>query len=102
MKILTLIVHDETREALADVLRALPQVAVFTFTHVEGHGTRDTTDPLLSARDRVIGYVPHARVDIVLEDENVETVIETLRRSGCGVAGRCLHWVTAVTNYGPL
>jgi nitrogen regulatory protein PII len=50
----------------------------------------------------VIGYVPHARVDIVLEDENVETVIETLRRSGCGVAGRCLHWVTEVTRYGPL
>lgn len=102
MKKLTLIVHADIKQALADVLRTLPQVGGFTFIHVEGHGTREAADPMLSARDRVIGYVPHARVDIVLEDEHVEVVLDALRASHCGVAGRGAFWVTSVTKYGPL
>ncbi len=102
MNNLTLIVPADIRQALADALRALPQVSGFTFTHVEGHGAGNTVDPSLSARDRVIGYVPHTRVDIVIEDENVETVLNTLRASHCGVAGRCMYWVTSVTQFGQM
>ena len=51
---------------LADVLRGLPKVQGFIFTHVEGHGARDDHDWTLLARDRVVGYTLQVRVDIVL------------------------------------
>jgi len=102
MRKLTLIVHADIQEALADVLRAIPQVPGFTFTHVEGHGPQEDRDPLLSARDRVVGYVPHVRVDLVLDDENVDTVLAALRAASCGVAGRGIYWVTRLERHGRL
>lgn len=101
MKNLTIIVHADTEQSLADVLRALPQVAGFTFTHVEGHGPQDDRDPALSARDRVVGYTPHVRVDLVLNDKEVDRVLEALRESDCGV-GRGVFWVTEVDRQGRL
>lgn len=102
MKNLTLIVHADIEQALADMLRGLKQVSGFTFTHVEGHGAQDERDPALSARDRVVGYTPHVRVDIVLEDEGVEAVLEALRASNRGVAGRGVYWVTPVKEFNRL
>ena len=60
---------------LADTLHGLKQVRGFTFTDVEGHGAKDGGDATLSARDDVVGYVPHVRVDILLEDEDVADVL---------------------------
>ncbi|OGI49272.1 MAG: hypothetical protein A2151_06635 [Candidatus Muproteobacteria bacterium RBG_16_65_34] len=102
MKNLTLIVHADIQQALADVLRALPGVTGFTFTPVEGHGPQDERDPSLSARDRVVGYTPHVRVDLLLEDRDVETVVEALQVSNCGVAGRGVYWVTRLERQGRL
>ncbi len=102
MKKLTLIVHADVQQALADTLRALPAVTGFTFTPVEGHGPQDESDAFLSARDRVVGYVPHVRVDLLLEDRDVETVLEALHASNCGVAGRGMYWVTRLEREGRL
>lgn len=102
MKKLTLIVHADVKEALADTLRALTQVGGFTFTQVEGHGPQEASDPLLSARDRVVGYVPHVRVDLVLEDAHVDKVLAALQASNCGVAGRGVYWVTRLERDGRL
>jgi nitrogen regulatory protein P-II 1 len=102
MKKLTLIVHADVQQALADALRAVPAVTGFTFTTVEGHGPQEGRDAFLSARDRVVGYVPHVRVDILLEDRDVETVLEALQASNCGVAGRGVYWVSPVLQYGRL
>jgi nitrogen regulatory protein P-II 1 len=102
MKNLTLIVHADIRQALADVLRGLGAVEGFTFTSVEGHGPQDERDPQLSARDRVVGYTPHVRVDIVLDDKDVDKVLQALRESSCGVAGRGVYWVTDVLRQGRL
>ena len=102
MKNLTLIVHADIRQALADVLRGLPEVTGFTFTMVEGHGPQDERDAFLSARDRVVGYVPHVRVDLVLEDTAVDQVLEALQTSNCGVAGRGVYWITRVERQGRL
>lgn len=102
MKKLTLIVHADTKEALADALRAMPQVTGFTFTPVEGHGPQEERDLFLSARDRVVGYVPHVRVDLVLEDAHVDKVLEALQASSCGVAGRGVYWVTRLERQGRL
>lgn len=102
MKLLTLIVHADIKEALADTLRALPQVPGFTFTPVEGHGVQEEGDPLLSARDRVVGYVPQVRVDLVLDDAHVDKVLAALQSSSCGVAGRGVYWVTRLETHGRL
>jgi nitrogen regulatory protein P-II 1 len=99
---LTLIVHAGVQQALADTLRALPAVKGFTFTSVEGHGPQDADDAFLSARDRVVGYVPHVRVDLLLEDRDVETVLQALQASNCGVAGRGVYWVTRLDRHGRL
>jgi len=102
MKNLTLIVHSDIKQALADVLRGLKEVEGFTFTPVEGHGPQDERGTFLSARDRVVGYVPHVRVDILLEDAVVDDVLNALQQSQSGVAGRCVYWVTTVARQGRL
>ncbi|MBK9162026.1 MAG: DUF3240 family protein [Nitrosomonadales bacterium] len=102
MKNLTLIVHADIQRALADTLHSLEQVTGFTFIQVEGHSPQDEYDPALSARDRVIGYTPHVRVDILLKDEDVDDVLQALRIADCGLAGRGIYQVTAVEKQGAL
>jgi len=102
MKQLTLIVHADIEQTLSDVLRGLKQVSGLTFTHVEGHGPQDERDPALSARDRVVGYTPHVRVDILLKGEDVDAVLAALRQSRSGVAGRGHYWITEVDREGRL
>lgn len=99
MKQLTLIVHEDIEQALSDTLRGIKQVTGFTFAHVEGHGQQDERDPMLSARDRVVGYVPHVRVDILLRGEDVDGVLDALRKS---MPGRARYWVTEVEREGRL
>lgn len=101
MKNLTLIVHADIKQPLADMLRGLKEVEGFTFTPVEGHGPQDESDPLLSVRDRVVGYTPHVRVDILLEDADVRGVLERLRASG-GLVGNGVYWVTRLEDQGRL
>ena len=102
MKQLTLIVHTDIEQTMSDTLRGLKQVSGFTFTRVEGHGQQSDRDPTLSARDRVVGYTPHVRVDILLKGEHVDAVLDVLRRSQSGVSGRGHYWVTEVEREGRL
>ena len=102
MKHLILIIHTNVQQNMADQLRSLEQVAGFTFSHVEGHGVQVDRDPLLSARDKVAGYTPRVRVDILLEDGDVELVLETLRNTTYGVKGHGIYWVTDVEHNGRL
>lgn len=102
MKMLTLIVYADVKQLLADTLRGLRQVQGFTFSDVEGHGTQDSRDPTLSARDHVVGYVPHVRVDIILKDRDVVDLLDALRKSQCGLSGRGHYWITEVESQGQL
>lgn len=102
MKNLTMIVHANVEQALADTLRSLKQVTGFTFVQVEGHGAQDSRNPTLSARDRVVGYTPQVRVDILLEDSDVDDILQALRTAGCGLAGRGIFWITRLEGQGRL
>lgn len=102
MKHLTLIIHTNAQQDLADQLRSLEQVSGFTFSHAEGHGVQVENDPLLSTRDKVVGYTPRIRVDILLEDGDVDLVLESLRKTSYGLKGQSLYWVTAVEQNGYL
>lgn len=96
MKNLTILAHADSKQSIADVLRAMPEVTGFTFTAVEGHFPQDEHDAMLSAFDRVVGYTPHVRVDMILDDADIEKVLEAVRGSNCGVTGRCIYWATPV------
>lgn len=102
MKHLTLIIHTNAQQDLADQLRSLEQVSGFTFSHVEGHGVQVESDPFLSARDKVVGYTPRIRVDILLKDCDVDGVLESLRKTSYGLKGQGLYWITAVEQNGHL
>lgn len=102
MKHLAMVVHAHVQQDLADRLRGLGQVKGFTFSHVEGHSSQTDRDRTLSPRDKVVGYVPRVRVDILLEDPDVATVLESLRRPDCGIAGNGVYWVTEVAQHGRL
>jgi nitrogen regulatory protein P-II 1 len=102
MKNLTLIARADIKQALADTLRGLEQVSEFTFTHIESHSVQDEYDKTLSARDRVVGYTPHIRVDILLQDADVDAVLQSLRSANCGLAGRGSYQVTMVEKQGGL
>ncbi len=102
MKQLTLLAHNGAQQELADQLRALRQVSAFTFTHVEGHGQHLDNDPRLSARDKVVGYTPRVRIDILLDEGDVESVLDTLRQTAYGISGHCTYWLTAIEQSGKL
>lgn len=102
MKHLTLIVHTNMQQDLSDQLRGMEQISGFTFSHTEGHGVQVENDPFLSARDKVVGYTPRVRVDILLEDSDVDMVLDTLRSSTSGIEVQGIYWVTAVEKNGHL
>jgi nitrogen regulatory protein P-II 1 len=102
MKNLVIIIHSDVQLALADQLRGLGQVEDFTFAHVEGHFAQAEDDAALSARDKVVGYTPRVRVDILLEDADVLDVLEAIQRNAHGVAGHGMFWVADVSQHGAL
>lgn len=100
MKILTLIVHTNVQQELSDRLRSMDKVSGFTFTHVEGHGDDIEKDGFLSARDKVVGYIPRIRTDLLLEDSDVDSVLENISDKKGAIAGQGFYWVTSVEKGG--
>ena len=102
MKQLTLIIHTDAQQDLTDQLRNLKLISGFTFSHVEGHGVEAEDDAFLSARDKVVGYTPRIRVDILLEKNNIDLVLQALRTASAGIVDQGIYWVTAVEQNGRL
>jgi len=102
MKLLTLIVHTDVQQELAALLRGMDQISGFTFTHVEGHGEEVEKDKFLSARDKVVGYAPRIRTELVLEDDALDAVLATLCDKNHSIAGQGIYWVTPLEKGGHL
>ena len=102
MKNLVIILHTDVQQDVADLLRGLDQIRGFTFSHAEGHGEHSEDDSFLSARDKVVGYVPQVRVDIMLEDEDVDAVLAAIRSNQGRVVGQGFYWVTSIESRGDL
>ena len=101
MKKLSIVVHKSLQQELADCLRSL-KLKSFMFSHIEERSSQSNQDALLSARDKVVGYVPKVRVDILLKDERAKTLIDELRGSGVSFAGKGSYWVCDVEEVGQL
>ena len=102
MKQLTLIVHSDVQQDLTEHLRTMEKVPGFTFIRVEGHGVHGEKDAFLEARDKVVGHKPRVQVEILLEDDDVDAVVDELRKTMVGVEGEGIFWLTAINAYGRL
>jgi nitrogen regulatory protein P-II 1 len=102
MKCLTLIMHESIKQELIDMFRQMKEVTGYTFIHGEGHSSDTDHNPFETNRDRVMGYVPRVRVDLILADEDVENVM--LRLQGCDscLAGLGVWWISPVDQWGQL
>ncbi|PCJ88834.1 MAG: hypothetical protein COA54_00960 [Thiotrichaceae bacterium] len=100
MKKLSIVVHTSLQQELADCLRSL-NLQSFMFSHIEEHSSQHKQDAFLSARDKVVGYVPKVRADILLDDERAKTLIDELR-GGESFAGKGVYWVCDVEEAGAL
>jgi len=101
MKKFSMVVHSSLQQELADLLRSL-QLDSFMFSHIEEHSAQDENDVLLSARDRVVGYVPKVRVDVILDDAHALQLVDEIREAKPSFKGKGLYWVSAVENSGEL
>ncbi len=101
MKNLSIVIHTAVQQTLADSLRELTQIEGFTFSHVEGHSHQSENDPFLSAQDKVVGYVPRVRVDILLADADLDVVLAALIEQN-NLSGQGVYWVTPVEQQGRL
>lgn len=101
MKKLSIVVHTSLQQELADCLRSL-KLKSFMFSHIEEHSSQSIYDPFLSERDKVVGYAPKVRVDIILEKERAETLISEIKNSGLTFSGKGLYWVSDIDTFGML
>lgn len=103
MKNLSIIVHTDDEQELTNQLRSMKQVYGYSLYHIEGHGIETEQDAFLSARDKVVGYAPRVRADIVLKNEDLDSVIESLRNAKkSGDMQEAYFWVTNVEQNGHL
>lgn len=102
MKHLVLIINASIKRDVADLLRSIETVNGFTFTDVEGHDSQSENDPLLSTRDKVVGYTPGVRVDLLLKDTDVAGVLDALRNNDIGLSTHSIYWLNPVEEYGNL
>lgn len=101
MKKFSMVVHSSLQQELADCLRSW-KLDTFMFTHVEEHSAQMEQDAFLSARDKVVGYVPQIRVDMILEDDRASSLLSELREPKCAFKGKGMYWITHVEDAGEL
>ena len=99
MKNLVLIVNASVQQAVTDHLRAL-DVPGFSVSPVQGHAYNSDQDTALSARDRVVGFIPRVRVDVLLPADRVDAVLGALCDADTGLSGHGTFWVSPVERFG--
>ncbi|MCW8935447.1 MAG: DUF3240 family protein [Gammaproteobacteria bacterium] len=101
MKKLSMVVHTSLQQTLSDFLRS-QKLETFMFTHIEEHSSHVEKDSFLSARDKVVGYVPQVRLDVILDNEAIKQLLENIKKSNCPFKGKGIYWVTDIDDFGKL
>lgn len=80
MKMVTAIIKpfklDEVREALSEI-----GIKGLTITEVKGYGRQKGHTELYRGAEYVIDFVPKVKLELAVNDEQVEQVIETIRNA---------------------
>ncbi|WP_132993665.1 P-II family nitrogen regulator [Gordonia zhaorongruii] len=96
MKLITAIVKPFTLE---DVKAALEQIGVvgMTVSEVQGYGRQKGHTEVYRGAEYSVDFVPKVRVEVVVDDELMEQVVETIVDSArTGKIGDGKVWVTPV------
>ena len=96
MKLITAIVRPY---ALDDVRSAVEKAGVLgmTFTEVQGYGRQKGHTEVYRGAEYEVDFVPKARVDVVVNDESVDTVVAGIVEAArSGKIGDGKVWVTPV------
>ena len=101
MKKLSMVVHESLQQALSDYLRS-QKLETFMFNHIEEHSSHVEKDSFLSARDKVVGYVPQVRLDAILSEQEIKALLDNIRKSNCAFKGKGFYWVTDIDEFGEL
>ncbi len=101
MKKLSMVVHKSLQQTLADYLRS-QNLKTFMFTHIEEHSSHVEKDSSLSARDKVVGYVPQVRLDIILDEKDIKLLLEKTRNYDTTFKGKGIYWITNIDEFGEL
>ena len=96
-----MVVHSSLQQPLSDYLRS-QQLETFMFSHIEEHSSHVEKDSFLSARDKVVGYVPQVRVDVILNKDDIKSLLENIKNSDCAFKGKGFYWVTDIDEFGEL
>lgn len=102
MKKLTLIAHTQTQQRLSDLLRSMEQVGGYTLIPVEGYGVEREKESFSAAHDEAMGHSPRLRVELLLEDGDVQQTLEHIAESIPEIRGGGFYWVTPVEQGGHL
>jgi nitrogen regulatory protein P-II 1 len=96
VKLITAIVRPF---ALDDVRSAVEKAGVLglTFTEVQGYGRQKGHTEVYRGAEYEVDFVPKARVDIVVNDESVDTIVAGIVEAArSGKIGDGKVWVTPV------
>ena len=96
MKLITAIVRPY---ALDDVRTAVEKAGVLglTFSEVQGYGRQKGHTEVYRGAEYEVDFVPKARVDVVVNDESVDTVVAGIVEAArSGKIGDGKVWVTPV------
>jgi nitrogen regulatory protein P-II 1 len=96
MKLITAIIKPFT---LDDVRHAVEAAGVpgLTFTEVQGYGRQRGHTEVYRGAEYAVDFVPKARVEVVVDDESVETVVEAIVNAArTGKIGDGKVWVSPV------
>lgn len=102
MRCITLIVHASSKMALTDLLHGIQEVERFSMSDCEGYDESDLVGSFVSTGDRVIGFIPRVRIEVVVEESAVPSVLEAVREPRTGLAGLGVYWVSPVLDGGVL
>lgn len=102
MKLLTFVVHEAVAEDLMDLLRCNEYSRGFTATPAQGHSCRTQHNPFETTGDKVLGYAPRVRVEVLVEDASVALLLDLLQGCDSCVTGLGIWWVTDVERSGYL
>ena len=59
-------------------------------------------DSFVLAREEMIGYTSRIRTDILLKDDDVDTVLNKLCDKEHNITGQGIYWITAVEKGGSI
>lgn len=82
MKLVTAIIKpfklDDVREALSEV-----GIQGITVTEVKGFGRQKGHTELYRGAEYVVDFLPKIKLEIAIDDENVDTTIEAISNAAC-------------------